>query len=484
MISSRTTQTRASRRNHRDHVHDHHHHQDEDDQEEGQEDRCRQRAKRLSILSGLFSRRRDGDSSPPSPSRSSTSSTRKQKERLPKRRRSQSPTRQRDDKTGKSSFLPQYSDNELDASNLFLFDDTIQEEHPYPVPLVPNSPQTCEQQLPVTAEIAGAAAEKRDFDFELNSPNDEDQREIIMFLVRHGEAAHNIKEREAKMRAKQMSVREGLSADDPVTLERMESARKSVLADETLRDAKLSDKGREEAKEAKEKLQMILSEHPELPRPNYVVVSPLTRTLETCDIIFPDHNDIHVRSAIAERKTLKPPDTRSHVSQLSQRKSFQHFSMNELRTESMNNLEGGGSNDDGDGDTQQQNNKNANPYCGDCTLCNGKGPKQDSTQQIVLMQEDTEDLNGKWSTWATPADQWKEEDKAELRRRTGRIAELLAESDSTSVAVVTHKGYLRELERGPLGNPDAAEFKNAEIRIYKITFSLAKQKMIKSERLI
>ena len=307
-----------------------------------------------------------------------------------------------------------------------------------------------------------------------------------MFLVRHGEAAHNIKEREAKMRAKQMSVKEGLSADDPVTLERMESARKSVLADETLRDAKLSEKGREEAQEAHEKLQMILSEHPELPRPSYVVVSPLTRTLETCDIIFPDHNDIHVRSAIAERKTLKPPDTRSHVSQLSQRKSFQHFSMNELRVESMNNLEGGGSNGDGDGDghTQQQNIENAQTNIGDCTFCNGKGPKHNSTQQIVLMQEDTEDPHAKWATWATPADQWKEEDKAELRRRTGRIAELLAESDSTSVAVVTHKGYLRELERGPLGNPDAVEFKNAEIRIYKITFSLTEQKMIRSERLI
>eukprot|EP00529_Nitzschia_sp_RCC80_P023128 CAMPEP_0113453466 /NCGR_PEP_ID=MMETSP0014_2-20120614/7370_1 /TAXON_ID=2857 /ORGANISM="Nitzschia sp." /LENGTH=476 /DNA_ID=CAMNT_0000344857 /DNA_START=282 /DNA_END=1712 /DNA_ORIENTATION=- /assembly_acc=CAM_ASM_000159 len=476
MISTSATPSRGSSRNNNNR-----HHQ-RDDQDEGQEEHCQRRARRISILSGLFSRRRHGDNSPPSlsSSRPSPSSPSKQKTRLSKRRRSRSPKRQRDDKTGRSSFLPQCVDDGLDASNPFLFDNTIHEEQPYPVPTVPNSPQPCQHQLLATAGIS--ATEEGDFDFELNYLKDEDQREIIMFLVRHGEAAHNIKEREAKTRAKEMSVREGLSADDPVTLERMESARKSVLADETLRDAQLSDKGRKEAQEAHEKLQTILSEHPGLPRPNYVVVSPLTRTLETCDIIFPDHDDIHVRSAIAERKTLKPPDTRSHVSQLSQRKSFQHFSMNELRVESMNNLEDGGST--GDGVAQQQNSKDANGYSADCTFCNGKGSKKVSTQEIVLMHEDTEDPNANWANWATPADQWKEEDKAELRRRTGRIAELLAESESTSVAVVTHKGYLRELERGPLGNPDAKEFKNAEIRIYKITFSVSEQKMIKSERLI
>ena len=115
--------------------------------------------------------------------------------------------------------------------------------------------------------------------------------------------------------------------------------------------------------------------------------------------------------------------------------------------------------------------------------CRYKNAGGASKQEIVLMNDDT-DSDTKWANWSTPTDQWKEEDKAELRRRTERIAELLAESDSTSVAFVTHKGYLRELERGPLGNPDATEFKNAEIRIYKITFSTKEQKIIKSERLI
>ena len=35
---------------------------------------------------------------------------------------------------------------------------------------------------------------------------------------------------------------------------------------------------------------------------------------------------------------------------------------------------------------------------------------------------------------------------------------LLQGTDADSVCIVTHKGFLRELERGPLGQPEASEF--------------------------
>jgi len=65
------------------------------------------------------------------------------------------------------------------------------------------------------------------------------------------------------------------------------------------------------------------------------------------------------------------------------------------------------------------------------------------------------------------------EDKQQMRARTGLLAGLLEAVPEASVALVTHKGYLRELERGPLGRPDATECGNAEVRTYKVTLRLA-----------
>jgi len=35
--------------------------------------------------------------------------------------------------------------------------------------------------------------------------------------------------------------------------------------------------------------------------------------------------------------------------------------------------------------------------------------------------------------------------------------------------LVTHKAFLRELERGPLGQAQAEEFGNSEVRVYDVT---------------
>jgi hypothetical protein len=59
-----------------------------------------------------------------------------------------------------------------------------------------------------------------------------------------------------------------------------------------------------------------------------------------------------------------------------------------------------------------------------------------------------------------------------LRERTKLLLNLLVESKSRSIALIGHKGYLRELERGPLGHVDAALFQNGECRVYRLQLDL------------
>merc|ERR1712113_1162565 len=61
------------------------------------------------------------------------------------------------------------------------------------------------------------------------------------------------------------------------------------------------------------------------------------------------------------------------------------------------------------------------------------------------------------------------ESKTELRRRAREAMNKLLLDKHKSMAVVSHKGFLRELERGLFGVPDAAEFQNCEIRVYTIS---------------
>jgi broad specificity phosphatase PhoE len=294
-----------------------------------------------------------------------------------------------------------------------------------------------------------------------NSSNqDRDDQEILLYLIRHGEAEHNIEEKKAMEEAKRMAVEEeGLAEDDPIVTERIEEARKAVLCDEMLRDAKLSAQGRKEAKQARDKLQALIQEDNGLDQPDYVLVSPLTRTLETCDIIFPDNDNIHVRDEIAERRTGKPPDTRSSVHRLTLRPSFQRFSMEQLQDGARNpkfTRRSSSGIDDNKPSIQQQH----------------KIARSISQPEIFLMSDELfrNELD----------DSFSEEDKVELRKRTEDLFALLCASNSFSVAVVTHKGYLRELERGPFGQPEAPLFDNCEVRVYRIT--MRNQKLVKAER--
>ncbi|KAL3939043.1 MAG: hypothetical protein SGBAC_006169 [Bacillariaceae sp.] len=253
--------------------------------------------------------------------------------------------------------------------------------------------------------------------------------ELTLFLIRHGEASHNVLEKMAKEAALQQSLAEGLKADDELTKERMELARQRVLLDDKLFDAPLSDLGREEAMNTSTDL-ISLAKAQNLPFPEEILVSPLTRTLETANLIFPHHSNVHVREELRERCTGKPPDSRSSTMQLRSRISFSRFSMNRLEE-----------------------------------LASLQQSQQQQQQHEIRKEEETKIL---------------------LRERTRQLFRLLAECPPSrkSIAVVTHKAYLRELERGPFGNPEAAEFKNGEIRVYKIRLHPETEYIEQADRIV
>ncbi|KAG7374693.1 histidine phosphatase superfamily protein [Nitzschia inconspicua] len=308
--------------------------------------------------------------------------------------------------------------------------------------------------------------EEEDMDNEIFASSNEEQ-EILLYLIRHGEAEHNIEEKKAMEERRRFAIEEeGLSPHDPRVKDLMEEARKAVLNDVTLRDAKLSDKGRKEAEEARDKLQRLIEDDNGLVKPDYVLVSPLTRTLETCDILFPDSDNIHVREEISERRTGKPPDTRSSIHWLSLRPSFRRFSMAQLQESVMS-----------------KNNEQKDRLKRRCS--SGDEPQQQSKQTEPLTQSLSQPeiffMLDELFDGADQSDpQFSEEDKEQLRARTETLFALLCEANSFSVAVVTHKGYLRELERGPFGHPEATQFDNCEIRVYRIT--MQGSKLIRAER--
>lgn len=284
-----------------------------------------------------------------------------------------------------------------------------------------------------------------------NDPTNHQQL-FTVYLIRHGEASHNVKEKAAKRLALDQAVAEGFAADSEETIHRMEQARRSVLHDEQLFDAPLSRQGRKEARGACNTLHSLIRDH-RLPPPQEVLVSPLTRTLETANLVFPENNNIHVREELRERCTGKPPDNRSSSDLLRSRESFKRFSMDRLHNLSMIEFDLSALEDELEDENEDGGDDIISPT---------------SRRKCSISSE----YSGT------------EEDKAMLRLRTRRLFDLLAESKERSIAVVTHKGYLREFERGQLGKPLAGEFKNCEIRVYRILLDVDRASLKHSERLV
>ena len=143
------------------------------------------------------------------------------------------------------------------------------------------------------------------------------RRSVVVYLVRHGEATHNIKEKKAKAAARDEAIALGFGRDSPECLARMEVARTAVLDDHALHDAPLSDEGKAMATRAKASIARLASSG--LPQPGLILVSPLQRALQTAAVLFPGHEAIHVREELRERQTGYACDEHSSSELISRR---------------------------------------------------------------------------------------------------------------------------------------------------------------------
>lgn len=262
----------------------------------------------------------------------------------------------------------------------------------------------------------------------MTEPNGSDEKEdatFTLYLIRHGEALHNTLDKLAQEQAKKDAEDEGLGPDE--VKKRMKAAQLAVLEDDSLFDAPLSEAGKLEAESARQAMQKLQAKG--LPPPEEVYVSPLQRAMQTADIIFPECTNIHVREDLRERKTGRACDQRHHSQFLAQQDNFSRFSMVQLRT-------------------------------GSLTESLLEELKQVQLQDIEE-NEDIEEVSDK-------SNEKKAEEKPMLRKRTKRLARFLMDAEHRVIAAVTHKAFLRELERGTFGQENATEFKNCEVRVYKV----------------
>mmetsp|Transcript_28455 Transcript_28455/g.59408 ORF Transcript_28455/g.59408 Transcript_28455/m.59408 type:complete len:280 (-) Transcript_28455:345-1184(-) len=149
--------------------------------------------------------------------------------------------------------------------------------------------------------------------------------EKVIYVARHAEALHNIKEREAVAKAK--------SIYGEHETEELERARKAVLKDEALKDAPLSPPGVSDVREKSDLLHLLNDVgRSEYPCPQIVLVSPLRRALMTATELFqgtvPPPKFVALE-VLREKRTGFAADERSHVDILEQ--EFPHVDFSDLR---------------------------------------------------------------------------------------------------------------------------------------------------------
>ncbi|KAG7360347.1 fructose-2,6-bisphosphatase [Nitzschia inconspicua] len=245
-------------------------------------------------------------------------------------------------------------------------------------------------------------------------------RRRTLYLIRHGEAVHNVLEAIAEKEAKLDAERRNLSPEE--TYAKMEEARQSVLTDPSLRDAPLTERGRQQAREVSQKLQAVMNQgkiHP----PTEAMCSPLSRCLETTKIVLENSAiNAHVRPELTERKTQFPPDTPRPLEEL-------------LRL------------------------------------------TRDDDRFIITHIDQL-------SKEVAAHEAMVRESKEMLRARAGQMFDLLMEMEHRHILVVSHKGFLRELERGLLEIPDSPLFRNCELRVYRVIFTRRDRSLHHLERLV
>ena len=160
------------------------------------------------------------------------------------------------------------------------------------------------------------------------APANQTKKKMI-YLVRHAEAIHNIKEREA--------VQEEIAKGELCT-HRHEKARKKVLECPSLRDAPLSYQGTLEARRSSSQLSsLIKSGDSRYKPPQIVFVSPLRRALMTATELFLSDENLTgahptprflAIEALREKRTGLPCDERCDVETL--KAEFPHVDFSDV----------------------------------------------------------------------------------------------------------------------------------------------------------
>jgi broad specificity phosphatase PhoE len=294
--------------------------------------------------------------------------------------------------------------------------------------------------------------------------NIEYHRPRTLYLVRHGEAVHNVLEDEAQQRAKEEALALNLSAHQTEAL--IEERRQAVLLDPSLRDAPLTDLGRQQARDCAQQLQQLIRDGIIKHAPSEAMVSPLSRTLETCQIMLhglePKIKQAHIRPEIQERQTQYPPDTPRRTSALvrytEQMATSSRFVMGE--------------------------NYNATTATASPSSCCGSSSSSSSSSGGSGSTSDSSNQPHDGGDARTLA---RQETREMLRERAYSLLPLLLRMNHRRHwLIVSHKGYLRELERGllELAPEDSPLFGNGELRVYKVVFSKGDRKLVSRERLV
>ena len=342
-------------------------------------------------------------------------------------------------------------------------------------------------------------------------------RSFTLYFIRHGEALHNRIEKLAESAAIADATSMGHDAtSDHVRHAAEEARRKALESAADVEDPPLSESGLDEARCAKRELERLIEAHG-LPRVEEVWVSPLQRAMQTAGAIFPESfaldsassssssssarppppPKIRVRKEIEERKTGLACDRHTSYENIVRRLKFKKLSISCLKLDRLA--------------------LGAKPSC--CSLDSEGSGISSSSHDATPEQRVVGEGSPSTSSSATTASVWEDrfvggaatsaleaelrsssprgsssardhhrrrleapppgvgggggaaaaiEDKSMLRERTKKLFHLLAETDSRSICLIGHKGYLRELERGPLGNADAELFRNCEVRVYRL----------------
>jgi broad specificity phosphatase PhoE len=251
----------------------------------------------------------------------------------------------------------------------------------------------------------------------------------FLYLIRHGEATHNVVEKEAQAKAAAEAEALGIQRGGDAEKAMMEMARKAALRDLNQTDPELSSLGREQALNSRSEMSRLISNvDSPLPKPSMVFVSPLQRALQTAALVFPNHPKVRVHGILQERQTGFACDKPSSATEMCRHEAFSFMDFGIPLKEEAEAIVG----------------NNVEEYRHGCA--HPVEPRRYLSESNVFEPETV----------------------VGLRRRTAKIGELLWNAEDGAVCVVSHKGFLRELEREELGRPEAKEFRPAEIRVYEV----------------